>query len=63
MDPQTGTHEIIAQGIRNIVGMDWHPETGDLWVSNNGRDMLGDDIPADELNIIPADSRILATEL
>ena len=57
MDPQTGAYEIIAQGIRNIVGMDWHPETGDLWVSNNGRDMLGDDIPADELNIIPADSK------
>ena len=57
MDPQTGASEIIAQGIRNIVGMDWHPETGDLWVSNNGRDMMGDDIPADELNIIPADSQ------
>ena len=62
MDPHTGASEIIAQGIRNIVGMDWHPETGDLWVSNNGRDMLGDDIPADELNIIPADAKGIGDE-
>lgn len=56
LHPKTGDSQIIGQGIRNIVGMDWHPTTGDLWVSNNGRDMLGDDIPADELNIIPAGS-------
>jgi glucose/arabinose dehydrogenase len=56
LDPKTGESHIIGQGIRNIVGMDWHPTTGDLWVSNNGRDMLGDDIPADELNVIPADA-------
>lgn len=42
--------EIIAQGIRNTVGFDWHPETGDLWFTDNGRDMLGDDLPPDELN-------------
>lgn len=54
LNPNTGESQIIGQGIRNIVGMDWHPTTGDLWVSNNGRDMLGDDIPADELNVIPA---------
>jgi glucose/arabinose dehydrogenase len=53
MNPKTGDSQIIGQGIRNIVGMDWHPTTGDLWVSNNARDMLGDDIPADELNVIP----------
>ena len=55
MDPSSGKTTLVARGIRNIVGMDWHPTSGDLWVSNNGRDMLGDDIPADELNVIPAD--------
>jgi glucose/arabinose dehydrogenase len=54
MDPSTGKTEIIAEGLRNVVGFAWHPESKDLWVSNNGRDILGDDIPADELNIIPA---------
>lgn len=62
MDPDTGKSEIIAQGIRNIVGMDWHPITGDLWVSNNGRDTLGDDIPADELNVIVAGSQSLGEQ-
>ena len=54
MDPTTGATEIIAEGLRNVVGFAWHPESKDLWVSNNGRDILGDDIPADELNVIPA---------
>ena len=42
--------EIFAYGIRNTVGFDWHPETGELWFTDNGRDNLGDDVPADELN-------------
>jgi len=42
--------ETFARGIRNTVGFDWHPVTGDLWFTDNGRDMLGDDIPACELN-------------
>ena len=54
MDPTTGATEIIAEGLRNVVGFAWHPDNKDLWVSNNGRDILGDDIPADELNVIPA---------
>ena len=56
MDPATGATEIIAEGLRNVVGFAWHPESKDLWVSNNGRDILGDDIPADELNVIPANN-------
>ncbi len=44
--------EIIARGIRNTVGFDWHPETGDLWFTDNGADGLGDDFPGDELNRI-----------
>jgi len=39
-----------ARGIRNSVGFDWHPVTGELWFTDNGRDMLGDDTPACELN-------------
>lgn len=42
--------EIIASGVRNSVGFDWHPVTGQLYFSDNGRDMLGDDIPPCELN-------------
>ncbi|MEE9351994.1 MAG: PQQ-dependent sugar dehydrogenase, partial [Thiotrichaceae bacterium] len=38
--------------IRNSVGFAWHPQTKKLWFSDNGRDMLGDDIPADEINRI-----------
>ncbi len=41
---------VEAMGVRNSVGFDWHPETGELWFTDNGRDMLGDDIPAGELN-------------
>lgn len=42
--------EIIADGVRNSVGFDWDPKTGDLWFTDNGRDMLGNDIPSCELN-------------
>jgi len=45
--------EVFAHGIRNTVGFDWHLITKDLWFSDNGRDMLGDNIPPDELNRAP----------
>jgi glucose/arabinose dehydrogenase len=46
-----GTDEkVVATGIRNSVGFTWHPQTKKIWLSDNGRDMLGDDIPADEIN-------------
>jgi glucose/arabinose dehydrogenase len=44
--------EIIALGLRNTVGLAFHPETGALWASQNERDNLGDDVPAEELNIL-----------
>ena len=50
--------QIEAKGIRNTVGFDWHPETGDLYFTDNGRDMLGDDIPPCELNVLPKGSPI-----
>ncbi len=45
--------EIYESGIRNTVGYDWNPSTGDLWFTDNGRDWLGDDLPPDELNRAP----------
>jgi len=50
MDPDGRNLEIYAQGVRNTVGFDWHPHTGNLWFTDNGRDYLGDDLPPDELN-------------
>ncbi len=41
---------VVAKGIRNSVGFDWNPLDGSLWFTDNGRDLLGDDIPSDELN-------------
>jgi len=41
---------IIARGVRNSVGFDFHPETGELYFGDNGRDWLGDDKPSCELN-------------
>lgn len=46
--------EIVAAGIRNTVGFDWHPITGDLYFTDNGADWLGDDKPPDELNRVTA---------
>lgn len=45
-----GDREVYARGVRNSVGLAWHPETRDLWFTDNGRDWLGDDAPPDELN-------------
>lgn len=44
----TGT-EVFARGIRNTVGFDWHPQTRELWIADNGRDNMGDDVPPDEM--------------
>jgi glucose/arabinose dehydrogenase len=48
-----GEMEVYAEGIRNSVGLAFDPRTGELWFTDNGRDLLGDDIPADELNHAP----------
>jgi glucose/arabinose dehydrogenase len=52
MDAATGEYDVYARGIRNTVGFDWRPGTDELWFTDNGRDMMGDDMPADELNRI-----------
>lgn len=50
MDADGSNMEIYVTGVRNSVGFTWHPETGDMWFTDNGRDMLGDDVPPCELN-------------
>ena len=45
--------EVFARGVRNSVGFDWHPQNGELWFTDNGRDWLGDDAPPCELNHAP----------
>ncbi len=42
--------EVVQEGVRNTVGFTWHPETKEMWFTDNGRDMMGDDMPACELN-------------
>lgn len=53
MNPDGTGLEVFASGIRNTVGFDWHPETGALWFTDNGRDWMGDDLPPCELNSAP----------
>jgi glucose/arabinose dehydrogenase len=50
MRPDGSGVETVASGIRNSVGFDWHPKTGEMFFTDNGADGLGDDVPADELN-------------
>ena len=53
MAPDGSQLEIYTHGVRNTVGFDWHPQTGDLWFTNNGRDWMGDDLPPDSLHHAP----------
>jgi len=53
MNPDGSQLEVFASGVRNTVGFDWHPLSGELWFTDNGRDWLGDDLPPDELNRAP----------
>lgn len=50
MAPDGTDRRDVAYGIRNSVGLAWQPGTGTLWFTDNGRDNMGDDVPADELN-------------
>jgi glucose/arabinose dehydrogenase len=53
MNPDGSDLEVFASGIRNTVGFDWDPRTRELWFTDNGRDMMGDDVPPDTLNHAP----------
>lgn len=48
--------EIVARGVRNSVGFDWHPQTKELWFTDNGRDWAGDTGPEEELNRVAANN-------
>ncbi len=50
MDADGSNWQTVATGIRNSVGFDWQPGSHALWFTNNGRDLLGDDLPSDTLN-------------
>jgi glucose/arabinose dehydrogenase len=52
-----GPPEVVARGVRNSVGFDFQPGTGELWFTDNGRDWLGDDQPPDELNRVSGGPR------
>ena len=52
LSPDGKTKTLVANGIRNTVGFDFHPVSGDLFFTENGRDRLGDDVPPDELNTL-----------
>ena len=54
MRPDGTGRETYAYGVRNSVGFAWRPGTDELWFTDNGRDMLGDDIPSCELNRVTA---------
>lgn len=53
MNPDGSDMTTFARGVRNSVGLAFHPENHMLWFTDNGRDHLGDDLPADELNHAP----------
>ncbi|MCY4075497.1 MAG: sorbosone dehydrogenase family protein [Acidobacteria bacterium] len=53
MNPDGSDVQIYAHGVRNTVGFAWHPETDELWFTNNGRDWMGDGQPFDTLNHAP----------
>ena len=50
VDPERGILETVASGVRNSVGMDFHPVTKQLWFTNNARDWVNDDLPNDTLH-------------
>ena len=51
-NPDGSGMEVLATGVRNTQGFDWHPVTKQLWFTNHGRDWMGDDKPNDTLNIL-----------
>jgi glucose/arabinose dehydrogenase len=55
-DADGGNRRLFARGLRNAVGLAWHPLTNELWATDNGGDGLGDDDPPEEVNIVKADA-------
>ncbi len=53
MNPDGSNWELFARGVRNTVGFTWHPQSKEMWFTDNGRDEMGDNMPSCELNIAP----------
>jgi glucose/arabinose dehydrogenase len=53
MDPDGSHFEEYARGVRNTVGFTWHPVSKEMWFTDNGPDMMGDNTPSCELNVAP----------
>jgi glucose/arabinose dehydrogenase len=51
-NPDGSQEEIYAYGLRNAVGITFRPGTDELWATNNGRDMLGDDLPPETIYLV-----------
>ena len=51
-NPDGSGGTIFSSGLRNSVALAFHPESGELWAANNGRDRIGDDLPPEEINIL-----------
>lgn len=49
-DADGKNRRIFARNLRNTIGFDWHPQTGELWGMDHGTDWRGDEIPPEELN-------------
>ncbi len=52
VDPQSGRSRVYASGLRNPIGLAWHPETGELWTTVNERDEIGSDLVPDYLTSV-----------
>ena len=50
VDPKNGVLETVVKGVRNSVGMAFHPNTKEMWFTNHGRDWMGEDMPNDTLH-------------
>lgn len=57
MNPDGSQMETVAEGVRNTVGFDFDPRSGDLWFTDNQRDWISDDMPLDELNHVSRPGR------
>jgi glucose/arabinose dehydrogenase len=55
MNPDGSGERIFARGLRNAVGIAWNEKTGSIWATDNGRDMLGDNLPPEEVNDLGKD--------
>lgn len=55
-EPDGSNFRSFATGLRNSPFFIWHPTTKDMWATEMVRDLLGDDIPPDEINIVKSGS-------